>query len=80
VPNFELIPKDWYKRRAPTFNNNLITRVEVPDFKKEKYHMCTLIAHYADNTTKEFIARVLQNHVHKGWTVDAAEVAVRVVD
>tara|TARA_R110000796_G_scaffold103257_9_gene212466 strand:+ start:1448 stop:1681 length:234 start_codon:yes stop_codon:yes gene_type:complete len=58
--------------------NSAITYVEVPDFKKERYHLCVLIAHYANNTKKEFVARVLQNK--RGWAVSCKEVTVKVIE
>ena len=64
--------------RFSPFKKTTITYVEVPDFKKQRYHLCVLIAHYANNTKKEFVARVLQNK--RGWAVSCKEVTVKVIE
>jgi len=80
APRFTLVQKDWFKRRSGDKKFKHPINVEVIDFKKVDQHFCTLVAHYSDGSKREFIARVLQNHITKSWVVDAMEIAVRLIE
>lgn len=74
---FEIIHKDWAKRRKPTTEPNPVS-VTIPDFKYVKHHTCTMEVTYDDGQVKSYLSRVLQNHITKEWKVDGMHVAVKV--
>ncbi|REL29315.1 hypothetical protein [Thalassotalea euphylliae] len=76
---FKILARDWHKRRAPNLKTVEPVTVDIPNFKQEHNHMCTMIVTYSDNSTKELIARVIHNQLAKRWTVDGMELAVEVV-
>lgn len=75
---FEIIPKDWAKRRKPTVEPKPIS-VSIPDFQCVKNHTCTMKVTYDDGQIKHFFSRVLQHHITKEWKVDGMHVAVKVI-
>lgn len=77
---FEIIKKDWQKRRKPDANPIAPVSVVIPDFKKEKNHMCKMLVTFNDGTEKSLISRVIQNQITKVWTVDGMEVAVKLIE
>jgi len=77
---FEIIKKDWQKRRKPDVNQITPLSVNIPDFRKEKNHMCKMHVSFSDGSEKSLIARVIQNQITKVWTVDGMEVAVRLIE
>lgn len=77
-PRFEIIHKDWYKRRKPVKNLVEPISVEIPDYQATKNHMCKMKVVYSDRSEKQLIARVLFNEKTQQWTVDGMEVAVKV--
>lgn len=77
---YQIIEKDWYKRRKPDTSNALPLTVKIPNFVKLANHMCKMEVTFDDGSTKELIARVIQNRITKQWTVDGMEVAVRVIE
>ncbi|MCO7223460.1 hypothetical protein [Pleionea sp. CnH1-48] len=76
---FEVLPKDWFKRRKPVKSPNII-KVEVDDFKKQPNHFCRIRVYYDDDSEKSLIGRVLYNSIKEHWTVDGMEVAVRLIE
>lgn len=80
MARYEIIEKDWYKRRAPDQKSKVPVHVDIPDFKMEANHMCKMFVTYDDNSQKALLARVIQNQITKQWTVDGMEVAVRVIN
>lgn len=77
---FEIIPKDWYKRRSKTGEQVRAVHVEIPDYLATHNHICNMVVRYSDNTTKTLIARVIYNSLSEKWTVDGMEVSVVVVE
>lgn len=78
---YELIEKDWYKRRVPNVKSApRIIDISINDFEKTHNHMCKMLVEYDDGTTDSLVARVIQNQVTKKWTVDGMKVAVRVIE
>lgn len=74
----EIIEKDWYKRRAPTAHAKAIA-VELIDFKPVANHLCDMKVTFDDGSEKILRSRVIFNNLRQQWTVDGAEVAVRVL-
>lgn len=76
---YQLIEKDWYKRRVPNKQPTpKILNINIPDFEQIHNHMCTMLVEYDDGQTESLVARVIQNQVTKAWTVDGMKVAVKV--
>jgi hypothetical protein len=75
---FELIHKDWAKRRKPKTEVKPI-KVLIPDFELKEQHFCNMEVEYEDGTTKRYYSRVIKNHITHQWTVDGMHVAVRVI-
>lgn len=78
--SFEIIAKDWYKRRRPNDKVAIPISVNIPDFQPIKNHICNMEVHYDDGTSKTLIARVIYNQLNDYWTVDGMEVAVKVIN
>lgn len=78
---YELIEKDWYKRRVPNSKPSpKIINITIDNFEKTHNHMCKMHIEYDDGQTESLVARVIQNQVTKKWTVDGMKVAVRVIE
>lgn len=77
---FEIIQKDWYKRRTITGKQVKPVHVAIPDYKPIHNHICNMIVSYDDDSLKTLIARVLYNELTNKWTVDGMEVSVTVVE
>ncbi|REL27114.1 hypothetical protein DXX93_11415 [Thalassotalea euphylliae] len=77
---FKILARDWHKRRKPNPKTREPLSVEIPHFKREHNHMCTMVVTYSDNSKKELIARVIYNQLAQRWTVDGMEVAVEVLE
>ena len=77
--SFKILARDWYKRRKPSSQIIEPLKVDIPNFKQEHNHMCTMVVTYSDHSTKELIARVIYNQLAKRWTVDGMELAVEVI-
>lgn len=75
---FEIIPKDWAKRRKPTPTPQPV-EVAIPDFECKEQHFCTMQVLYDDGSEQAFYSRVIKNHITGQWTVDGMHVAVKVV-
>jgi len=77
---FEIIEKDWCKRRAPTKNTITPLSVSIPEYVQEHNYFCDMFVTYSDGSVVKLISRVIQNVKTKQWTVDGMKVAVRVID
>ena len=77
---FQILARDWHKRRKPSHKTIEPISVEIPNFMLEHNHMCTMVVTYSDDSKKELIARVIHNQLAQRWTVDGMEVAVEVVE
>jgi hypothetical protein len=77
---FEIIEKDWYKRRAPDTKMLTPISADIPYYRATPNHMCDMIVTYSDGSKKTLLARVIQNNITKAWTVDGMEIAVKVID
>lgn len=77
---FEIIKKDWYKRRAPDTKKLTPISADIPSYRATPNYMCDMIVTYSDGSKKTLLARVIQNQITKIWTVDGMEVAVKVID
>ncbi len=77
---FQIIPKDWYKRRTLTGQEIKPVHVAIPDYQAVHNHICNMIVSYSDESLKTLIARVLYNDLSQKWTVDGMEVAVHVIE
>ena len=77
---FQIIPKDWYKRRSLTGKQVKPVHVAIPDYQAIHNHICNMIVSYDDDSLKTLIARVLYNDITQKWTVDGMEVAVVVIE
>lgn len=75
---FEIIPKNWAKRRKP-IKTPQATCVEIPDFELVANHFCNMHVTYDDGSQKVFFSRVIQNHITHQWTVDGMHVSVKVI-
>ncbi|MCV2885950.1 hypothetical protein OE749_14755 [Aestuariibacter sp. AA17] len=75
---FEIIPKNWTKRRKAKPEPRAVA-VEIPEFVYEKNHQCIMYVTYDDGSTREYLGRVLQNPITGRWAVDGMHVAVRVI-
>lgn len=76
---FEVIPKDWAKRRKPTLEAKPIS-ANIPDFELKEQHFCNMNVQYDDGSEKTFYSRVIKNHITGQWTVDGMHVAVKVLN
>lgn len=77
---YELIKKDWYKRRVPSKQAPAtVINVEVPDYEKKHNHMCSMVVEYDNGHIESLVARVIQNQITKEWTVDGMKVAIRIL-
>lgn len=79
VAKFQIIAKDWYKRRRPDEGKVVPISVEIPDYQPIANHMCKMHVTFSDGTTKQLISRVIFNKLTQQWTVDGMEVAVKVI-
>ena len=77
---FQIIEKDWHKRRSPTTKLLNPVSVAIPDYQAEKNHICKMLVSYDDGSVKELIGRVIYNQINQYWTVDGMEVAVKVIE
>lgn len=75
---FELIPKNWAKRRRVKPEPQPVS-VEIADFKLIEQHFCNMVVHYDDGSQQTYYSRVLRNAITGQWTVDGMHVAVRVI-
>ena len=75
---FEIIPKDWAKRRKPTPTPQPVS-VTIPDFECKEQHFCTMQVVFDDGSEQSFYSRVIRNHITGQWTVDGMHVAVKVI-
>lgn len=75
---FEIIHKDWTKRRKPTAQAKPLS-VSIPNFKLLEQHFCNMEVEYDDGTITTYYSRVLKNHITGQWTVDGMHVAVKVL-
>lgn len=66
----------WHKRRQLTKLPPQPVDVKIPDFKKEKNHMCKMIVTYDNGEVKEYISRVVYNHIKDYWAVDGMHESV----
>ena len=78
--HFEIIPRDWHKRRQPIEMQQEPVSVQIPDYEQTHNHICKMIVTYSDNSEKQLIGRVIFNQLAGRWTVDGMELAVKVVD
>lgn len=74
---FEIIPKNWSKRRTPVAEPKPVF-VSIPDFQLLDQHFCTMQVSYEDGSQRQFYSRVIQNVITGQWTVDGMHVACRV--
>lgn len=77
---FQIIAKDWYKRRMLSGKEIKPVHVAIPDYQQVHNHICNMIVSYNDDSIKTLIARVLYNELTEKWTVDGMEVAVTVIE
>lgn len=77
--HFEIIEKDWYKRRVPSQSLKAVS-VKIDDFQKVPNHFCDMEVTYEDGSKKVLKSRVIYNALQQRWTVDGMAVAVRLVD
>lgn len=77
---FEIIEKDWYKRRAPGIKAVIPISVEIPAYQETHNLMCDMVVTFNDGSKKTLLARVIQNKLTQVWTVDGMEVAVKVIN
>lgn len=77
--NFDIIPRDWHKRRTPSLNLVQPVKVEIPDFQLNHNHICKMNVTYSDQSEKQLIGRVIYNKLTETWTVDGMELAVKVI-
>ncbi|MCH2058529.1 MAG: hypothetical protein MK214_18355 [Thalassotalea sp.] len=77
---FELIARDWYKRRTPKDKVVTPLSVEIPEFKLTHNHICKMQVNYSDGSEKQLIGRVIYNKLADRWTVDGMELAVNVIE
>ena len=77
---FEIIEKDWFKRREPNKIKRKVLEVRIPDYKQEQNHFCDMFVTYDDGTEAKYIARVIYNKINDYWTVDGMHVSVKVID
>jgi len=77
---FQIIPKDWYKRRTFMGKEVKAVHVAIPDYEAIHNHICNMIVSYSDDSLKTLIARVLYNDLTEKWTVDGMEVSVTVIE
>ena len=77
---FQIIAKDWYKRRKPTQDNPIAVSVEIPDYQQVANHLCAMDVMFDNGVRKTLIARVIYNKMKGYWTVDGMEVAVKVLE
>lgn len=75
---FQIIPKDWYKRRKLSGTQIKPVSVVIPDYQESHNHICNMVVTYSDQSSKTLISRVLYNSFTDKWTVDGMEVAVLV--
>lgn len=76
---FEIIPKDWAKRRKPSVQLKPV-HVNIPDFQCQEQHFCNMEVTFEDGSEKTFFSRVIKNHITGQWTVDGMHVAVKVIE
>lgn len=76
---YEIIHKDWQKRRIADKVSVLPVSVEIDNMQLVHNHFCKMKVTYSDSSVKELISRVLYNSIKKSWAVDGMEVAVRVI-
>ncbi|NMP32530.1 hypothetical protein HII17_13250 [Thalassotalea sp. M1531] len=77
---FEIIERDWYKRRSPKEAIIKPVSVTIPDYTSTHNHMCKMHVVYSDKSEKSLIGRVIYNKLNDRWTVDGMELAVNVVE
>ncbi|MDO6428869.1 hypothetical protein Q4489_17830 [Thalassotalea sp. 1_MG-2023] len=77
---FEIIEKDWYKRRTILGKDIKPVHVAIPDYQPVHNYICNMIVSYDDDSLKTLIARVLYNELTSKWTVDGMEVSVMVIE
>jgi len=77
---FQIIPRDWYKRRRPDQAQPIPVSVQIPEYQALANHICKMLVSYSDGSKKELIGRVIYNKLKHYWTVDGMEVAVRVIE
>ncbi len=73
---FEIIPKDWYKRRNKTGEQVKAVHVYIPDYLAIHNHICNMVVSYSDSSVKTLVARIIYNSLSEEWTVDGMEVSV----
>lgn len=67
--SFEIRQLNWHKRRRPTQVPQPL-KVEVPDFRKEANHACTVIVTFDNGEIMNLHGRVSQNPVNLTWSVN----------
>lgn len=77
---FEIIEKEWYKRRTLTGKEIKPVHVAIPDYQPVHNYICNMIVSYSDDSLKTLISRVLYNELTGKWTVDGMEVSVTVIE
>ena len=77
---FELMERDWYKRRKPNDGAPSIVDFEVIAFEKTHNHLCEIKARFNDGQEKILISRVIYNQLTRSWTVDGMELAVKLIE
>lgn len=78
---FELMPRDWYKRRTPNRPEpEPVEIVSVVPFDKVHNLMCTMTVRYSNGTEKQLLSRVLYNKLQDHWAVDAMSVAAKLIE
>jgi len=75
--HFELIERNWYKRRYPIPDPDVVS-FQVIDYKQEENYFCKVIFVYDNNTVKTMIGRVIQNKIKGHWTIDCMHHALLV--
>ena len=65
---FEIQNLSWYKRRKATVEPKPVA-VEIPDFKTEQNHFCTVSVVFDNGGTALLQGRVTQNRVTGQWMV-----------
>ena len=78
--SFELMQRDWYKRRKPNSDEVSIVDYEVIDFEKTHNHMCKIKITYSNGKEKVLIARVIFNQLTNVWTIDGMELALKLIE
>lgn len=76
---YEIIEKDWYKRRVPSTAPKAVS-VAFDNLQQQANHMCKMHVTFDNGEIKQLISRVIYNKLNNTWSVDGMEVAVRIIE